>query len=87
MNLLPGMQFPDIRTESVNTFIARCNHPYYEGLQLVIWRVPANESDTDGSLSLDALSPMQDVGEPMESTPSERRENLHRALHSEERSK
>lgn len=58
--LLPGMQFEDLaRGHGLNTFIARCPHPYYPGLNLVIWRL------CDGEISLDALSAAQDVGEPI----------------------
>lgn len=83
MNLVPGMQFnpvlPMPRGMNVkNTFIVRCSHPFYEGFQLVVWRL------ADGTISLDALSPLQDVGEPAESTPTERRENLRKAIHGKE---
>lgn len=38
-------------------FIARKSHPLRDGFKLVIWRLD------DGSYSFDCLSPMQDVGE------------------------
>lgn len=58
LDLVPGMQFEDVsRGRGLNTFIASCPHPYYPGLQLVIWRL------CDGALSLDALSAIQELGE------------------------
>lgn len=81
INLIPGMQFKNVIGEGLHTFIARCNHPFYEGFQLVIWRL------ADGIISLDALSAMQDVGTPEPSEPGERRHNLQTALHGERRSK
>lgn len=83
LNLMPGMEIsiPGFPSRPPAIFIARCNHPYYEGLQLVIWRL------ADGTISLDALNVMQDVGTAGESTPTERRDNLHRALFNEERQK
>jgi len=38
------------------TFIGRSNHPKYEGLALVIWKLD------DGTFSFDALSYWQEVG-------------------------
>lgn len=48
------------------TFIAQTEHPTYHGLQLVIWRF------SNGKHSFDALSPLQDVGEPIPSDGTQR---------------
>lgn len=74
LDLTPGMQFKDVsRGNGLNTFIARCPHPYYPGLDLVIWRL------CDGELSLDALSPMQELGEcvPAKANPLGNRAAAH----------
>jgi len=61
-------------------FVAQAPHPLYPGLRLVIWKLD------DGSWSFDALRPGQEVGqwEPGAELPGRRRENLARALLSEE---
>lgn len=88
LDLVPGMQFEDVtRERGLNTFIARTPHPHYRGLDLVIWRL------CDGELSLDALSPLQELGEcvPAKANPlgnraaahhgvQKWRENLRRAI-------
>jgi hypothetical protein len=77
LHLVPGMEIPSPLPGPNPIFIARCSHPFYEGFQLVIWRLG------DGTISLDALSVMQDVGIPVESTYGDRRANLKKALHGE----
>lgn len=52
--LYPGVQMKDPMGE-VHTFIAKCPHPYYDGLELVIWRL------ANGELSFDALRPQQEL--------------------------
>jgi hypothetical protein len=44
-------------SERTATFIGRSDHPLYETLALVVWRLQ------DGSISLDALDYMQEVGD------------------------
>ena len=56
------------------TFIAATEHPIYAGMRLVTWRMP------DGSVSLDALSPFQHVGDAREVDASTREAALRRAL-------
>ena len=56
------------------TFVASTDHPLYEGLQLVIWRM------SDGSWSHDALRGDQEVGEPVSTDPDTRTAALRRAL-------
>lgn len=57
------------------TFVARTDHPLYEGLQLVIWRRDS------GEWSHDALRADQFVGEVHASSPEERRTELRKVLH------
>lgn len=56
------------------TFIARCPHPLFPGLQLVVWKMD------DGSWSHDALRVEQDVGEAAPTTEASRELRLRRAL-------
>lgn len=77
LDLMPGMQFEDVaRGNGLNTFIARTPHPYYPGLDLVIWRL------CDGELSLDALHPMQELGEcvPAQANPLGNRATAHHGV-------
>jgi hypothetical protein len=53
---LVGGDIVDIGGRS-GTFIGRSDHPIYPRLSLVVWRLD------DGSVSLDALDPIQVVGE------------------------
>lgn len=55
--------------------ITRTEHPLYPGLYLVIWRLLPS-----GRLSLDALSPDQEVGEVAPATDTDRRAQLRGAL-------
>jgi hypothetical protein len=72
-DLLPG----DVVTsgERAATHIAHLAHPYYQDLQLVVWRLD------DGTISLDALHIRQEVGElaPIKDW-AERRQRLRHAL-------
>lgn len=74
VDLVPGDQV-QLPMGAAGIFIARCPHPLYVGLDLVIWM-------TDHGISLDALNPMQDVGD-VASKPeaSIRTANLRLALH------
>jgi hypothetical protein len=56
-------------------FVARCDHPLYAGLQLVIWRLPGEDR-----WSHDALLLHQEVGQVHDTTPAVRLVNLQRAL-------
>lgn len=77
MNLIPGMQFASpVRPEEVHTYIGQCRHPFYRGLQLVIWRL------ADKTISLDALDAKQDVGQPLPGEPGAWRENVRQAIFS-----
>ena len=69
IDLIPGMKIEG------NTFMAQVRHPLYLGFQLVVWRL------TDGELSLDALSPIQEVGEPQPFNKTELADNLRKAFH------
>lgn len=77
MDLLPGqiVEHPGLSA----TFIARCAHPVWryhaDGLVLVIWRL-----DT-GDISLDALSPRQEIGDVRPSTPEQLARQLRAAIH------
>lgn len=73
IDLTPGDQVDHGLASGI--FIARCPHPLYVGLDLVIWM-------TDHGISLDALNPLQDVGE-VASRPDQsiRAGNLRMALH------
>jgi hypothetical protein len=55
-------------------FVAQTPHPIWSHLQLVIWRLH------DGSWSLDALDPAQDVGQVTLSTWQDLAARLRRAL-------
>ncbi|HEX6869935.1 MAG TPA: hypothetical protein VF163_02455 [Micromonosporaceae bacterium] len=67
-DLVPG----DLTAGSV--FVAQCPHPIWPHLRLVIWQL------ADGSWSLDALDPRQDVGRVELSTPEQRMDRLRAAL-------
>jgi hypothetical protein len=69
--LVPGMRVNGLKTA---TFVAQTEHPIWQRLQLVIWKV-----DEQG-WSLDALDYQQVVGEAVPSTLRQRQENLRRAL-------
>lgn len=72
IDLLPG---DIVTTDSTSaTYIAQTRHPLWNHLQLVIWRM------ADGSWSHDALSPAQDVGEALPSSPYEREQQLRKVL-------
>lgn len=58
------------------TYVAQSPHPLYKGLQLVVWRMP------DGTWSHDALSPIQEVGTVVDSTPHTRIIRLREAFRS-----
>jgi hypothetical protein len=58
----------------IATFISSTAHPLYPGLRIVTWRMQ------DGSLSLDALSPFQYVGEARRTNEQLRQDALRRAL-------
>ena len=83
-DLVPGMQIPHRGPyiglgSEVATFVARVDeHPVWPNLALVIWRMP--DGWPSGVWSHDALSPAQDVGEPLPSTVEERQRNLRAAL-------
>lgn len=51
-------------------FIARAKHPVWPVLTLVVWRLQ------DGTISLDALSAIQEVGEVAPATRVERYDRL-----------
>jgi hypothetical protein len=73
--LVPGQMF-DMPFGDRATFIARsAPHPIYPSLALVIWWL----DDGDG-WSFDALSPAQDVGEALPSSPSERQARVRTVL-------
>ncbi len=54
-DLIPG-DIVDVPVAGAGTFVARCQHPIWPHLQLVIWRL------ADGTWSLDALDARQYVG-------------------------
>jgi len=56
------------------TFIAATAHPLFGGLKLVVWQM------SDGTVSLDALSPFQHVGDVRRSDAGLREAALRRAL-------
>lgn len=64
----------DVPGMSSATFISSIDHPIYRGMRLVTWRM------ADGSLSLDALSPFQYVGEARRTNEGLREQALRRAL-------
>lgn len=73
--LHPGMQLKDPIMGQVNTFIAQCSHPYYHGLQLVIWRLG------NGELSFDALSAQQVLfGDPIPGNLETWKQNVKEAM-------
>lgn len=72
IDLLPGDEVTSGPMHA--TFIVSTSHHKYHGLALVVWRMP------DGSLSPDALSYLQDVGEVTASTRDERNARLLGAL-------
>lgn len=53
--LQPGMVIA--HTGRTATVITTCPHPLHQGFTLVVWRLD------DGTTSLDALSPRQEVGD------------------------
>lgn len=53
--LQPGMVIA--HTGRTATVITTCPHPLYQGFTLVVWRL------SDGTVSFDALSPRQEVGD------------------------
>jgi hypothetical protein len=57
-------------------FVARCPHPLFDGLQLVIWRMLGAPI----VWSHDALSLRQEVGEAVDATPEQRTVRLRAAL-------
>lgn len=59
---------------STATYVHQTDHPYWPLLRLVIWRMP------DGSVSLDALSSEQEVGDVAPQTRSKRAASLRAAL-------
>ena len=71
-DLLPGAVI--VNGDRSATFIARCWHPLYMGFMLVIWRLD------DGTVSLDALTPEQEVGQQVAASEDERVEALRAAL-------
>lgn len=76
VHLLPGMRIKDpTQYDIAHTFVAQCPHPLYPSLQLVIWRLH------DGTWSHDALSPNQDVGEPMPFAGNDLELSLRKAFH------
>lgn len=58
IDLTPGIRILEPHNAISHTFVAQTSHPLYPGLQLVIWRMENRE------WSHDALSPLQDVGDP-----------------------
>lgn len=72
-DLAPGdiVEIPGLASA---TFICATAHPLYPALRLVTWRMQ------DGSISLDALSPFQYVGEARRTDARLREEALRRAL-------
>lgn len=73
IDLMPGIKILD-PVRGSHTYVAQCPHPLYKRLQLVIWRL------ADGTWSHDALSPVQDVGDP-DLTQTEYEQNLREAFH------
>lgn len=73
-NLAPGDVVDGPGGAFSATFIAATEHPLYGGLRLVTWVMP------DGSVSLDALSPFQHVGDARRTDASQREAALRRAL-------
>ena len=73
MNLYPGDLVTSGGASAV--CIARTRHPLYPEFALVIWRLE------DGTISLDALAPWQEVGELAPASAAERLERLERAIH------
>jgi hypothetical protein len=55
-------------------FIVSCPHPVWNDLDLVVWILE------DGTVSLDALRPDQDVGTVVPNTPAERAARLREVL-------
>lgn len=82
MDLQPGDVFrmPDLGLgdgQKEGIFVGRLDHPLYGNLQLVLWRM------ADGTWHHDALSAFQELdhmGEVLEVTPKERRENVVKAF-------
>lgn len=75
-NLIPG----DLVTmaDQSATFVARTQHPIWNHLQLVVWRMPAGHPV--GDWSHDALDARQDVGEVAPATHEQRVNRLRAAL-------
>jgi len=71
-DLIPGDLVTQGNMSAV--FIVTCRHPLWPTLQLVIWRLDNDE------WSHDALSILQEVGEIISSTKSEREARLRAAL-------
>ena len=72
IDLIPG-DLVTLGSDSA-VFITRCEHPLYASVDLVVWRLAG------GAVSLDALSPHQEVGEV---AAPDRRKRLHAALRGE----
>ena len=80
-DLIPGDVFDASRpgpgltaVPATAVYVAQSRHPLWPKLQLVIWRM------SDDAWSFDALSPIQDVGQPLTSDPFDRINNLRAAL-------
>jgi hypothetical protein len=73
-DLIPGdlVTLPGAPVSGV--FVARCPHPLYGGLMLVIWRL------SDGTWNHDTLIAWQEVGDVQPGEPAARRERLRAAL-------
>lgn len=79
MDVVPGMQVELLGSPEPATFVASCPHPLYQGLLLVVWRMP--EGHGAGDWSHDALSPVMDLPQTvLPSTLEERSANLRAAL-------
>ena len=72
LDLLPGDKVTNAAMTAVH--ITHVGHPYYPDLQLVIWRLH------DGTVSLDALAIVQDVGDLVPQQWHDRRATLLAAL-------
>lgn len=76
MTLVKDLQPGDIVDHPMRsaTFVMAVPHPLYEGFAMVAWRLD------DGSVTFDALSPLQDVGVARLQLPGDRLASLRKAV-------
>jgi hypothetical protein len=58
--LLPGTRITLEGSPLIGTYIEQTRHPLYPQLRLVVWVL------SDDVISLDALSPQQEIGNPID---------------------